>query len=64
MTPQIGEGSAGEGANQIRVSTVLGDRDGPVGTAWTTSLATPSMGHSPFIVVARPKLPVVPRTLL
>jgi len=36
MTPQIGEGSAGEGANEIRVSTVLGDRNGPVGTAWTT----------------------------
>ena len=64
MTPQIGEGSAGEGANEIRVSTVLGDRDGPVGTAWTTSLATPSMGHSPFIVVAKPNLPVVPLTLL
>jgi 5,6,7,8-tetrahydromethanopterin hydro-lyase len=64
MTPQIGEGSAGAGANEIRVSTVLGDRDGPVGTAWTTSLATPSMGHSPFIVVARPNLPVVPLTLL
>ena len=64
MTPQIGEGSAGEGTNEIRVSTVLGDRDGPVGTAWTTSLATPSMGHSPFIVVAKPILPVVPLTLL
>ena len=64
MTPQIGVGSAADGANEIRVSTVLGQRDGPVGTAWTTSLATPSMGHSPFIVVARPNLPVVPLTLL
>jgi 5,6,7,8-tetrahydromethanopterin hydro-lyase len=64
MTPEIGEGSFGHGANAIRVSTVLGDRDGPVGAAWTTSLATPSMGHSPFVVVARPNLPVVPLTLL
>jgi 5,6,7,8-tetrahydromethanopterin hydro-lyase len=64
MTPQIGEGSAGEGGNAIRVSTVLGERNGPVGAAWTTSLATPSMGHSPFVVVARPNLPVVPLTLL
>ncbi len=42
---------------------MLGERDGPVGAAWTTSIATPSMGHSPFVVVARPNLPVVPITL-
>jgi 5,6,7,8-tetrahydromethanopterin hydro-lyase len=64
MTPQIGEGSAGDGVDAVRVSTVLGDRDGPVGTAWTLALATPSAGHSPFIVVAKPSLPVVPFTLL
>lgn len=64
MTPQIGQGSAGDGVNAVRVTTVLGDRDGPVGAAWTTSLATPSMGHSPFVVIARPNLPVVPLTLL
>ena len=64
MTPQIGQGSAGEGDCAVQVTTVLGDRDGPVGAAWTTSLATPSMGHSPFVVVAKPNLPVVPFTLL
>ena len=64
MTPQIGAGSSGDGVEAVRVSTVLGDRDGPVGTAWTIALATPSAGHSPFIVVARPGLPVVPFTLL
>lgn len=62
-TPQLGEGSAGAGAEVVRVSTVLGDRAGPVGTAWATSIATPSAGHSPFVVVARPNLPVVPFTL-
>ncbi len=64
MTPQFGAGSAGEGANAVRVTTVLGDRGGGVGAAWTTSLATPSLGHSPFVVVAKPNLPVVPLTLL
>lgn len=63
MTPQIGSGSAGEGTDAIDVSTVLGDRSGAVGVAWATSLATPSAGHSPFVVVARPNLPVVPLTL-
>jgi 5,6,7,8-tetrahydromethanopterin hydro-lyase len=61
---QIGEGSAGDGVNAVRVATVLGDREGPVGTAWATALATPSQGHSPFVVVAKPNLPVVPVTLL
>ncbi|NNE11455.1 MAG: formaldehyde-activating enzyme [Ilumatobacter sp.] len=64
MATQIGEGSAGSGAEAVRVTTVLGDREGPVGTAWATAIATPSMGHSPFVVVAKPNLPVVPVTLL
>lgn len=63
MVPQIGTGSAGEGSNRVTVDTVLGDRDGPVGTSWVTALATPSVGHSPFVVLARPNLPVVPLTL-
>lgn len=63
MTPQIGTGSAGTGADLVRVTTVLGDREGPVGASWTTAIATPSVGHSPFVVVARPNLPVVPLTL-
>ncbi len=63
MAPQFGEGSAGSGAEAVLVSTVLGVRDGPVGSAWTTALATPTMGHSPFVVVAKPNLPVVPFTL-
>lgn len=64
MTTQIGDGSAGSGADSVRVATVLGDRDGPVGTAWASAIATPSLGHSPFVVVAKPNLPVVPVTLL
>ena len=63
MNPQFGEASAGEGTNRAHVSTVLGRRDGPVGTAWATALASPSAGHAPFVVVARPNLPVVPFTL-
>ena len=63
MTPQFGEGFAGEGAHAAHVNTMVGDRSGPVGTAWATALATPSQGHVPFVVVARPNLPVVPFTL-
>jgi 5,6,7,8-tetrahydromethanopterin hydro-lyase len=59
----IGEGFAGTGPDAAHVNTVLGPRDGPVGTAWATALATPRAGHSSFVVVARPNMPVKPPTL-
>ncbi len=59
----IGEGFAGSGPTAAHVNTVLGDKGGPVETAWATALATPSQGHIPFVVVLRPNLPVKPATL-
>jgi 5,6,7,8-tetrahydromethanopterin hydro-lyase len=59
----IGESFVGEGAEAAHVNTVLGDRAGPVGTAWATALATPGSGHTPFVAVLRPGLPVKPLTL-
>jgi 5,6,7,8-tetrahydromethanopterin hydro-lyase len=59
----IGEGFAGQGPNAAHINTVLGLRDGPVGTAWATALATPRAGHASFVVVARPNMPVKPPTL-
>ena len=50
----IGESFIGEGAEAAHVNTVLGDRAGPVGTAWATALATPGSGHTPFVTVLRP----------
>lgn len=60
---QIGEGFAGSGPDAAHVNTVLGDRGGPVGTAWATALASPSAGHVPFVAVVRPNVPIVPMTL-
>lgn len=59
----IGEAFVGEGAEAAHLNTVLGDRDGPVGAAWATALATPRTGHVPFVTVLRPGLPVQPMTL-
>jgi 5,6,7,8-tetrahydromethanopterin hydro-lyase len=59
----IGEGFVGSGAHVAHVNVVLGPRDGPVGTAWATALATPRAGHIPFLCVARPGVPVEPPTL-
>jgi len=60
---QLGEAFVGEGPNAAHINTVLGRRDGPVGTAWATALATPTQGHAPFVVVLHPGLPVKPFTL-
>jgi 5,6,7,8-tetrahydromethanopterin hydro-lyase len=59
----IGESFVGEGVNAAHVNVVLGRRDGPVGTAWASALATPSAGHAPFVAVAQPGVPTVPPTL-
>ena len=60
---RIGESFVGEGANAAHINTVLGDRDGPVGVAWATALATPRPGHTPFVAVVVPGTPVKPMTL-
>jgi 5,6,7,8-tetrahydromethanopterin hydro-lyase len=59
----IGESFIGEGAEAAHVNTVLGERHGPVGTAWATALATPRRGHTPFVAVVLPGLPAKPLTL-
>jgi len=59
----IGESFIGDGAEAAHINTVLGLRSGPVGAAWATALATPSAGHTPFVAVLRPGLPVKPLTL-
>ncbi len=59
----IGESFVGEGAEAAHVNTVLGRRDGPVGVAWATALATPRPGNAAFVVVVRPGLPAKPLTL-
>ena len=61
--PRIGESFIGDGAEAAHVNAVLGDRAGPVGTAWATALAMPRPGHIPFVTVLQPGLPVKPFTL-
>jgi 5,6,7,8-tetrahydromethanopterin hydro-lyase len=60
---QLGESFVGSGAEAAHINTVLGEKGGPVETAWATSLATPTSGHAAFVVVAQPNLPVLPMTL-
>ena len=63
FSTEIGEGFAGDGANAAHINTVLGLREGPVGTAFATALAQPRPGHVPFLAVWAPNVPVEPPTL-
>lgn len=60
---QLGESFIAPGPEAAHVNTVLGPRDGAVGTAWATALASPTRGHQPFVAILHPGLPVKPMTL-
>ena len=59
----VAEAMAGEGDERVHINLVLGSREGPVGHAFATALASPRPGHIPFLVVLRPNVPVRPATL-
>jgi 5,6,7,8-tetrahydromethanopterin hydro-lyase len=59
----IGESAVGEGGDAAHINTVLGRRDGPVGSALVSALATPRAGHAGFLVVGKPGVIVQPTTL-
>lgn len=60
---ELGESFIGAGPDAAHINTVLGEREGPVGHAWATALATPRTGHAAFVAVLQPGLPVQPMTL-
>jgi 5,6,7,8-tetrahydromethanopterin hydro-lyase len=59
---RIGEAFAGDGAEAAHVNIVIGDRS-ELGPTFALALASPSAGHTPFVTVLRPGLPVKPMTL-
>jgi 5,6,7,8-tetrahydromethanopterin hydro-lyase len=60
---QIGESFIGSGHNAAHINTVLGAREGPVGAAWASALASPSVGFAPFVAIGRPGVAITPPTL-
>jgi len=64
FTYLIGEALTGEGSEVAHVDLIIGDKDGPVGDAFASSLSNLSAGHTPLLAVIRPNLPPKPHTLL
>ncbi|MHA1595112.1 MAG: bifunctional 5,6,7,8-tetrahydromethanopterin hydro-lyase/3-hexulose-6-phosphate synthase [Candidatus Baldrarchaeia archaeon] len=60
----IGEACVGKGDEIAHVEVIIGDKDGPVGKAFSEAFANPKMGHTPLLAVIRPNLPAKPWTLI
>lgn len=61
---EIGEALIGNGPELAHIDLIVGDKEGPVGTAFATNMANMSVGHTPLLSVIRPNLPTKPATLI
>ena len=60
----IGEALIGEEPELAHIDLIIGDKEGPVGTAFANGLSQLSAGHTPLLSVIRPNLPAKPATLI
>ena len=56
MAMFIGEGLVGDGNEIAHIDLLIGDKTGPVGTAFANALANQSAGHSSLLAVVTPNL--------
>ena len=64
MTMYIGEALVGDGNEIAHIDLLIGSKDGPVGHAFATALASQTKGHSNLLAVLTPNLAVKPATVL
>jgi bifunctional enzyme Fae/Hps len=60
----VGEALIGKGPEVAHIDLIIGDKEGPVGTAFASGLTQLSAGHTPLLGVIRPNLPPKPSTLI
>jgi len=60
----VGEALVGNSPEIAHIDLVIGDKSGPVGTAFAQGMTNVSRGHSPLLAVIRPNLPSKPFTLI
>jgi 5,6,7,8-tetrahydromethanopterin hydro-lyase len=64
MAMFIGEGLDGDGNEIAHIDLLIGDKNGPVGTAFATALANQSHGHTNLLAVVTPNLICKPATVM
>jgi bifunctional enzyme Fae/Hps len=60
----VGEALIGDGAELAHIDLLMGDKEGPVGSAFANSISQLSMGHTPLLAVVRPNLLTKPATIV
>jgi 5,6,7,8-tetrahydromethanopterin hydro-lyase len=64
MSMYIGEALVGEGNEIAHIDLLIGEKAGPVGTAFANALANQSKGHTNLLAVLTPNLICKPATVL
>ncbi len=64
MSMFIGESLIGEGNEIAHIDLLIGDKTGPVGTAFANALANQSNGHTSLLAVVTPNLLAKPATVM
>lgn len=64
MSMHVGEALCGDGNEVAHIDLLIGDKNGPVGTAFANALADQKMGHSNLLAVVSPNLAVKPSTVM
>jgi len=64
MSMHVGEALVGDGSEIAHIDLLIGDKNGPVGTAFAIALVNQSMGHSNLLAVLEPNLAVKPATVM
>ena len=64
MSLFIGEALVGDGNEVAHIDLMIGDKNGPVGTAFANSLADQKAGHSNLLAVLEPNRAVKPATVM
>jgi len=60
----IGEALVGDGPELAHIDLLVGDKNGPVGSAFANALSQLSTGHTPLLAVIRPNLLTKPATVI
>jgi len=64
MSMFVGEALCGDGNEVAHIDLLIGDKSGPVGTAFANALADQKAGHSNLLAVLAPNLAVKPATVM
>ncbi|WP_321504357.1 bifunctional 5,6,7,8-tetrahydromethanopterin hydro-lyase/3-hexulose-6-phosphate synthase [uncultured Methanoregula sp.] len=60
----VGEALIGDGAELAHIDLLMGEKEGPIGSAFANAISQLSVGHTPLLAVVRPNLLTKPVTLV